>query len=290
MAAAAKVKPDPSTPDGFHALSKIMQVNLSEVKVDRSYQRDVSPALVDDIADNWDEVASELVLYSNRGTRDPVEEGGLWIINGQHRTAAAQKQGMKKIWARVVDLSDVEDPGAVEADLRLKTNKRIGDQPVQRFKAQLRAGDPESVAIRDILARYDTQINEVPNLDHGINTVSAVEKIYRTDDGKLLNTTMETLNNAFGVVGGESFNASMMKGVAWFIQRHYIEADMPRLVEKMQNVGPAAMGNRARTIQATMGSALWTNYYRALVEMYNEKLGAKSRLKWKLRGSTKEEE
>jgi hypothetical protein len=287
---ATAVKPDATTPDGFHARSKIQQANVDEVKVDRSYQRDVSESLVDEIARDWDEVASELVLYSDRGERKPASDGGLWIINGQHRTAAAQKLGMKKIWARVVDLSDVDDPGAVEADLRLKTNKRIGDQPVQRFKAQLRAGNPESIAIRDILARYDTQINEVPVLDSGINAVTALERVYRIDDGKLLNTTMQTIHTAYGTAGGEAFSASLLKGLAWFLQRHYIEADMTRVIEKMQQVGPAALGNRARTIQATMGSALWTNYYRALVEMYNEKLGKKSRLDWKLRGSTKEED
>ena len=285
MAAGDKVDPDE-----FHARSKIKQVDISSVKVDQSYQRNVSDSLVDDIAANWDEVASELVLYSDRGTRDPEEQGGLWIINGQHRTAAAQKQGMKKIWARVVDLSDVEDPGAVEADLRLKTNKRISDNPLQRFKAQLRAGDPESIEIRDILAKFDAYINEVPTNEHGINAVAAVEKVYRVDDGKLLTETMETLHKAFGVVGGESFKADMLKGTSWFLHRHYIEADLGRLNEKMQGIGPAALGNRARTIQATMGSSLWINYYRALVEMYNEKLGQKSRLAWKLRGSTVEEE
>ena len=149
----------------------------------------MSERLVDDIAANWDEVASELVLYSDRGDR-PNDEGGLWIINGQHRTAAAQKRGMKKIWARVVDLTDVEDPGAIEADLRLKTNKRIGDMPAQRFKAQLRAGDPESIHIRDILAGFDSQINEVADGTQGINSVSAVEKLYRVDDGKLLTESL----------------------------------------------------------------------------------------------------
>lgn len=283
-------KPDPTEPDGFHARSKILQVSIADVKVDSSYQRTVSDTLVDDIAGEWDEVASELVLYSDRGTRDPEELGGLWIINGQHRTAAAQKLGHKKIWARIVDLSDVEDPGAVEADLRLKTNRRIGDAPAQRFKAQLRAGDPESIAIRDILAKYDTEINEVANIDHGINTVSAVEKVYRVDDGALLERTIQTIHSAYGVVGGDSFSSSLLKGVSWFLNKHYIEADLTRLIEKMQNLGPAALGNRARTIQATMGSSLWTNYYRTLVEIYNEKLGAKSKLSWKLHGMTKSDD
>ena len=62
------------------------------------------------------------------------------------------------------------------------------------------------------------------------------------------------------------------------------------MIEKLQTVGPAALSNRTRTIQATMGSALWVNYYRSIVELYNEKLGQKSRLKWRLRGGTVSDE
>src|SRR5262249_27900451 len=152
------------TVDEIHAASTIKEVLLGKIQVDRSYQRDPSIPLIDRIADEWDVVASELVLVSDRGPRPEASEvaGGLFIVNGQHRMRAALKLGHKKIWARVIDLRDVEDPGAIEAAFRLKTNVRLGDRIHERFKAQLRAGDEESHAIVNLLARFDAEINLVP--------------------------------------------------------------------------------------------------------------------------------
>src|ERR1044071_10267333 len=101
-------------PDNFHEKSKIKQVKLTDLKVDRSYQRDPSQSLVDQIADNWNEVASELILVSDRGDRDD-NQGGLFVVNGQHRTIAARKLGQKTIWARIIDVSDLSDPARLEA-------------------------------------------------------------------------------------------------------------------------------------------------------------------------------
>lgn len=269
--------------ESFHARSKIVQVRLADVQIDRSYQRDLSMVLVDDIAAEWNEVASELILVSDRGERE--EGGGLFVINGQHRTAAARKLGMGKIWARVVRLDDLDDPGLIEADLRLKTNKRLGDRPLERFKAQLRAGNPESIAITNILAKYDTQINLIPSADYGLNSVSTVEYLYRLDNGALLKEALEAINLAYGRVDSHTAGANPMKAVAWFIDKHgSMDADVGRLVEKLQGIGLPALGARARLMQGTMGGSMWANYYRALVDLYNDGLNNKNKLEFSLRG------
>lgn len=265
----------------MHAASKILQVPLDKIHVDRSYQRDLSMRLVDQIADNWDEVASELTLISDRGERP--EHGGLFIVNGQHRTAAAKKLQRKKIWARLIDLSAEEDPAAIEASLRLKTNVRLGDRPLERFKAQIRSGDEESLAIQKLLARFDTEINMVPVVDSGINAISTVEMLFRVDNGGLLGETLQVLKNAYPIVGGKHAAAALMKGVAWFIVKHD-PATIDRMTEKLSDLGQQALDRKARTIQATMGGSLWMNYYRAMIETYNEKLSQKQRLDWQMRG------
>src|SRR5215471_2451508 len=95
------------TVDDLHANSTIKEVLTEKIQVDRSYQRDPSIALIDKIADEWDLIASELVLVADRGVRPDASEveGGLFIVNGQHRWRAARKLGHKKIWARVIDLT-----------------------------------------------------------------------------------------------------------------------------------------------------------------------------------------
>lgn len=275
----------PDLPEGFHEKSRIKQVSLTDLKVDRSYQRDPSQSLVDKIAEDWDEVASELILVSDRGERDN-DEGGLFVVNGQHRTIAARKRGDKKIWARILDLSDARDPALIEAGLRLKTNVRLGDRPLERFKAQLRAGNQESIEIVKLLDRYDTEINEVPNMDHGINSVTGIEALYRIDQGGLLSEILETVNAAYKTIGGRTATIHLFKGIGWFILKHSDETDRSRLIEKLSDVGTAALDRRARAHMAVMGGNLWQNHYRAIVDFYNDKLQQRNKLEWRLRGST----
>jgi hypothetical protein len=272
--------------EGFHEKSKIKQIELSDLKVDRSYQRDPSQRLVDEISENWDEVASELILVADRGNRDEDQQSGLFVINGQHRTIAARRLGHKKIWARVIDMKELPDPALIEAGLRLKTNVRLGDRPLERFKAQLRAGNEESQAIVKLLARYDTQINETPNPDEGINSVTGIEILFRQDQGGLLGEILETVKTAYGRVGGKGARIDLFKGIGWFILQHSDETDRSRLVSKLQETGAAALDRRARVHMSVMGGSLWQNYYRSLVDFYNEKLIQKNRLEWRLRGAT----
>lgn len=271
----------------IHAESEIKEVALGKLQADYSYQRDISESLVDEIANEWDIVASELVLVADRGPRPEGGEvkGGLFIVNGQHRAKAAQKLGHEKIWARVINLRKHPDPGSVEASFRLKTNKRLGDRPLERFKAQLRANDPESKKIVEILKRFNSEINLQANSETGINCVATIEQIYRVDEGALLTDTGELIRDCFEYFGGQYAHSAFIKGVAWFVDKHAEETDRTRLISKIKGIGEASLQSRARTTGLAMGGSLWLNYYRALVEMYNTQLSDRRKLQWKYRGA-----
>ena len=271
--------------DGFHSRSKILQVEVAALKIDRSYQRELSQRIVDEISGDWNEVASELILVSNRGNPG-TEHGGLYVVNGQHRTMAARKLKHKKIWARVVDLTDLDDPGAVEADLRLKTNSKLADRSPERFKAQLRAGNPESLDIVRVLDEYGTFINLVPTKDgNGLNSIAAVEQIYQVDDnGSLLAETLSALKAAYGTINHEIANANSLKAVSWFLQHHAMEANFDKLAESLRALGPAALLMRSNMRRGSEGGATWTNMYRVLVDLYNDGLIKKHRLTPTVRG------
>jgi len=270
----------------LHANSRIEKVSLAKLRLDRSYQREQSETLIDLIANDWDVVASELILVSDRGNRpkDGDVEGGLFIVNGQHRSKAAAKKGLTEIDARIMDLRKHPDPGMIEAGFRLKTNVGLADRPLERFKAQVRAGNEESIAIAKLLDRYGTFINPTSN-DTGINAVATIEALYRgDDDGILLGQTLEVIKDAWKEVGGKNTQASLLKGLWWFIAKHANESDRTRLVSKLQGIGLAGLLSRSRQMQLTMNGALWVNYYRVLVDLYNEGLRERNRLNWMLRG------
>jgi len=270
----------------LHANSRIDKVPLASLRLDRSYQREQSETLIDLIANTWDQVAAGAILVSDRGNRpkDGAVEGGMFIVNGQHRSKAAAKRGMTHIDAVILDLRNHPDPGTVEAGFRLKANVGLGDRPLERFKAQLRAGDEESLAIAAMLARYGAEINQIPT-DTGINAVATIEQLYRGDDeGVLLAQTIEIIRDAWTHVGGKNTQAALLKGLWWFIAKHANESDRTRLVSKLQGVGLAGLLTRSRQMQLTMSGSLWVNYYRVLVDLYNEGLRDRNRLQWMLRG------
>lgn len=274
------------SPEELLRNARLDKVKLAKLKSDYSYQRDTNENLVDEIAENWNVVGSELILVADRGPRpaDGPVQGGLWIINGQHRTKAAQKIGIEELDARIVDLRKVEDPASLEAHYRLITNRRVNDRATERFKAQVRAGDEDSIAILKILNEANTEVNFVANPDTGINCISTVEAIYKLDDGVLLGWTLKVVNDAWGTIGGANARAAVLKSLAWFIEKHSEESDYGRLVDRLKTIGISAWESRAHTSKLAQGGAMWVNFYKSLIEVYNEHL-KRNRLQWKMRGA-----
>lgn len=246
-------------------------VPLDDLNIDHSYQRDLDANLVQSIARNWDIVGAGPITVSRR------EDGSLWIINGQHRAAAARVAGETEILAQVVEGYDRES----EAGLRLKMNHRRSDRSQERFKAQVAAGDRESLAIVEILSGFNTRINPHPEANRGINSVTAVEKLYRKDNGVQLVRVLEVVRDAWTEVGGPFVSVSLLNSISWFLERHDQEMKRERFVERLRAEGVEAIDRKARSHMAAWGGALWMNYYRAMVEIYNKQLPMTSRLAWK---------
>lgn len=249
-------------------------VVIDELNVDHAYQRDLDPALVQKIADKWDMAASGPIVVSQRA------DDSLWIVNGQHRAAAAKLAGETEILAQVVHGYDRES----EAELRLRGNTRRSDKSLERFKAQVAAGHKESLEIVRICREFDTRINQWPDQRSGINCVATIEWLYRRDQGVVLVRVFELVRDIYGDVGGDPAKSAVFKGLAWFITRHVNEFDRPRLVEQLSKQGQKGLHQRAVAHKAAMGGAMWTNYYRSMVEVYNDKLSPARRLEWQTGG------
>lgn len=249
-------------------VGRLEVVKIEDLHRDMSYQRPINQELVDQIARKWDIAAAGPIVVSRRAN------GDLYIVNGQHRTAAARQVGETEIIAQVLNgLTAAE-----EAVLRLKGNVRRTDKPQERFQAQLTAGDPESHAIKQIVEALGGVVNTSPQATYGINAVSSLEGLYRRDNGILLTRTLETIKDMYGVLDGEAVTVSILKAVAWFLDAHRAGYDRARLIERCQDVGAQRLIQQARNHKAVMGGAMWVNTYRAIVEAYNERLSDAKKL------------
>lgn len=257
------------------AAGTIEVVLLDDLNVDNTYQRDLDHGLVNKIAQEWDIAAAGPIVVSRRA------DGSMWIVNGQHRAAGAKQAGETEILAQVVHGLD----RAGEAVLRLKGNTRRGDTAQERFRAQVAAGNEESLAILKIAEQFGTTVNYSNNAFTGINSVSALETLYRRDEGVTLVRVLEVIQDAWDTVGGKYVSVSTLKSIAWFLERHSGEMKRARFIERMRGAGLEELDRKARSHKAAQGGAMWTNYYRAMVEEYNARLPEGSRLMWKLAGA-----
>lgn len=255
---------------------KIEVVALSDLKVDPIYQRDLTAQFVERLAEKWDIVTAGTIVVSRR------PGGDLYIVDGQHRAAAAVRAGETHILAQVVNEPSAEE----EARLRLKGNVKRTDRVFEVFRARLASGDEVALSIQRILGEFDTQINMVPTLGSGINAVSAVEKLYRLDDGVSLIVVLTMLKKLFGEIRPEIASSDLLKGLTWFLGQHGDAVDMERFERLLKVAGPAALNRSARAHKASLGGALWVNTYRALVTMFNDGLSDASKIEWKTKGST----
>lgn len=254
----------------------IALVALADLKVDPVYQRDLTAQFVERLADNWDVVTAGTIVVSRR------PGGDLYIVDGQHRAAAAVRVGETHILAQVVDEPSAEE----EARLRLKGNLKRTDRVFEVFRARLAANDETALAIERILAGCGTHVNMTPTMGTGINAISAVEKLYGLDDGQTLIHIITLLKKLFGEIRPEVASSDLLKGLTWFLGQHGEKLDHERFERMLQVMGPAALGRSARAHKASLGGTLWINTYRALVTMYNEGLSDGSKLEWKTKGST----
>jgi hypothetical protein len=270
--------------------SKTTDIAIALLRIDRLYQRTPNQTLVDEIALDFDVIAAEMILVSDRGERvwdgEPLWEGRYFIVSGQHRVLAARKKGLTKIHARVIDLSDHDNPRQIEAHYRKMANRRIPDRAIDVFKTRVIEEDPVALGIVKILGQFGVEINYVPDNEKGLNSISTVEQVYNRDEGSTLVETLELIKAVYGEIKPTTAGSDMMKGFAWFISQHSLDVDQRRLVEKLQTLTPAALKARAAQTRAVMGKSLWANIYIVMVDLWNEKVTPRNQLQLNFKGST----
>ncbi len=253
---------------------------IASIQVDEDYQRQLRYDLVNKIGREYDIVKAGPILVNER----PGD--GLWCVDGQHRMAGAAQAGETEIFAHVTHGLTV----AEEAELRLARNDRRSDNTFEKFRTRLVMGDEKAHAIMEIARQHGTQINLQANIRSGINASVAAEVLYDagSGDGVWLGRVLTFLSDTFGEenMGGSVTSASLMKAVAWFLDRHPSVAGELKL--RLQAVGTEEVDRQARNHRAINGGSQWINYYRSLVGIYNHGRQERNKLEARTVGSITE--
>jgi hypothetical protein len=174
----------------------LQNCRLDELLVDESYQRSIenksSEGLIRRIAQFWDWSLCQPLVVSQR-------EGGLYVVDGQHRLAAAIMRG---------DISDLPcvinayGTAAEEAASFVAINKqRRGLNAVDVFRASLSAGDTDAKAVADLIS--DAGLSIAPHQNHVawrpgmIYCIPTVQSAYRRHGRLVASSALCALSEAF---------------------------------------------------------------------------------------------
>jgi hypothetical protein len=214
------------------------RVALAEMFVDESYQRPLT-VLYTRIAKEFDPLLWQAVMLSDRGVKNKPARYAL--IDGQTRWAGGRQIGLAFGPAQIFTNLNPEQ----EADIFWRIQKhRHGMVSWHRFRAQLRSGDPESLAIKSLVEDVGFQIG-----DGGLTAVSALEKAHKSDDF-LLGRALSDLREAWPELIPKGVH---ILGLHFFF-RHYpigerrprggAEIDDERLVSRLRTAGPEGLQRR----------------------------------------------
>lgn len=130
------------------AMPAIQWCMVEQLEVDPAYQRLIdnneSQALIAEIALNWHWGRAQLLNVSRR-------DGRLFVVDGQHRHAAALLRGdIQQLPCLVEEFADVAEEAALFNDLN---GRRRPVSALDKFRAALVAGDADCTAIGEAMKR-----------------------------------------------------------------------------------------------------------------------------------------
>ena len=158
----------------------------------RSVDNTASRALIIRIAKNWDRDSCEPLVVSQR------EDRSLFVVDGQHRLAAAIMRGdIEQLPCFVCALPDL----ASEADRFVQFNKnRKSLSSLDLWKASVASGDPVALEITGSLERAGLRVSGTTNNTVGTNAltnIGGLQRCYRKQGLDQLSAVLDVLANAY---------------------------------------------------------------------------------------------
>lgn len=222
-------------------------VPTGRLKVDALYQRPLNERRVERMSREWSPVLAQTIDVSARN-------GAYFVIDGQHRLAAARSANVAQLAAIVhYGLSPSE-----EADLFARLNTlRVRPTTHSIFRAQLEAQDPVALEIADAARRADVALelgmsggrSASPRVTRAVGALLAV---HRSGGHALVYDTLRVLRTAWPE-DPSALEAVPIFGVASFIAtyRGHPRFDLERIHKKLGELPTNVFIRRAHAFGET---------------------------------------
>ena len=204
---------------------------VDDLQVDQRYQRDLSEVQVRKIVKDFDPDAFGVITVSSRGS------GGMFVVDGQHRLAALRHMGWgaQRVPCIVYRSLTLEDEAKV---FYLPQTTRKYMTPAQKFRARLIAGEPNAIAIKEMVESFGYSLNLGNGSSHyarDIDSVAMVERITRQYGFDHLPLTLGIVRDAWGNTDIK-ISGAVLGGISVFTYRYKCMYDRSRLVRLLQEL------------------------------------------------------
>lgn len=253
--------------------SKLEWLPISALTVDERIQRPVDRAWVKRIADNFDpDALGYPIVVEIPDGRNGVR---FLIVDGQHRV-----EGVKAALGddQQIECEVVRGVGIQQAAKIFGLRNTVRPvKAVDRFLVGVTQGDPECVAINDIVKSLGLSINRT-TFDGSVSAVAALSKVYRGDKSKgtgknalALKRTIGTALNAWGRTG-EAMNGQILEGLGAVVLRYGDVLDFEALEKKLRQHKGGALGllGAARGLQDSFRGSIANCVAHQVVIVYNQ--------------------
>ncbi len=254
----------------------VRMVAVGDLIVDESYQREAISAHVAGIAKHFDEEAFGLIVAGER------EDGSLHPVDGFQRLNAAMERGLSHVPCQVIPSRGPEH----EAELFGKHNKRRGLSTHQLFKADVRAGKPDAVAVYEAITEAGLNVRGMkPNgRRQSIAGVKQCQTAYRRMGGgetgaAHVTEVLKILRMTWGQQHHETaYHCAVIGGLAFFLRRFGDSVDRKRIKTRMERMSPNVLMGNGDTFKMMSGTTRDEGVARAFFEVYNS--GLHNKLDW----------
>lgn len=240
------------------------QIPIKNLVSNQEYQRNLSQHHVMEAAQHFNLNQINPVKVSRRN-------GVNYVFNGQHTieiVALVSGSRDTPVWCMIYDDLDYQK----EADIFANQMKYVRPlKPYEVFIANLEAGNPEQLMIRDLVESYSLAIG--PSRNYGVVcAVSSLENIFRKHGYHVLD---RTLRLCVGAWEGEmdSLSANILNGIARLVAAY---GDTLRDETFIEKVGALSVKNLSRSAKDRRPGSI--GYAEAMLLAYNRK--CRNPLQW----------
>ena len=245
-------------------------VKFSEVEIDPRVQRPINEGQANAIAADLNVDALGTVTVSIRA------DGRKILLDGQQRMNGAQRAGYdEEVNCNFYRGLTLEEEAKLFRQLNARKNVSAG----ALFKVAVTEGDPQALAINDLLKALDITVGG----HGGFNAIASALRISEWPNGiPDLRWALDVVANTWGVEG-KHLDGRVLEGLALLHHRDGALIDTAMLRRKLggEPGGIATLIGKARLLQQLRKGRLPIAMAEAIITIYNVKLSANALPEWK---------